>query len=490
MTTRTWNGATDNFFNPIDWTPNGAPQPGDTAIINSGAASVAGGVPNWLTLQLNGSPTAAGTLSLNNGSIPANTRIAGSSTGSVFTPAATINVQGSATNNGIITFSSDSGRFAVSVSGNAGAGGSLNNQGSFDVLDATVSWSSPLSGPLGSLQNDGMISVWNPANGFESAAIALNLSGSGVVQLNPHSSTAVGDSVASTQMIDFTGGSGAASTFEIAHPQDFAGAINGFAQGDTIRLMNTPYDGFTYNPTSANTGVLRLYNVGVDKAELNFNGVYQASDFNIAGLNQNTGAIDITTTAHPAQLFSFTNSTVGQSSTDAGVAYTGPVVGVQHQYIWSSPDSVAIAANTPSVFAKGGAGDDALSVTSGTNVLDGGAGSNFLVGSADPNSRDTFFVDGRNGQVTWSTIVNFHFGDQATFFGFHPGTSTLPFTASDGVAGFQGVTIHSELNGAGTGVNASMTFAGIDQNTLNQHFTITSGSLAGGVDYLLIQYDH
>ena len=125
------------------------------------------------------------------------------------------------------------------------------------------------------------------------------------------------------------------------------------------------------------------------------------------------------------------------------------------------------------------------------NVLDGGGGSNFLIGAS---GRDTFFVDERGSVETWSTIVNFHAGDQATLFGFHPGVSTRFFTADDGATGYTGLTIHSEIDGAGTGIKGSMTFTGIDQATADAHWSITTGTLlpgtAGAVDYLLIQWDH
>ena len=190
---------------------------------------------------------------------------------------------------------------------------------------------------------------------------------------------------------------------------------------------------------------------------------------------------------------SYTDVTTNGLGYTNGDAYSGPVAGLQHQYIWGSTDKVAIGASTSNVFLHGGSGDDAVSVSGGTNVLDGGTGSNFLVG-ATGSSTDTFFVDGRGGGVTWSTIVNFHAGDSATIFGFNPGVSTQPFTALDGIGGYQGLTIHSELGGAGTGVNASMTFAGIDQATADAHFTITSGTLGAGTasatGYLFIQYNH
>ncbi|HYZ62752.1 MAG TPA: hypothetical protein VE650_09885, partial [Acetobacteraceae bacterium] len=143
----------------------------------------------------------------------------------------------------------------------------------------------------------------------------------------------------------------------------------------------------------------------------------------------------------------------------------------------------------PNTFLKGGPGADALLAAGGSNVLDGGAGSNFLIGgSGADGGRDTFYLDARGGAVTWSTIVNFHQGDMATIFGFDPAVSTRPITASDGVAGYTGVTIHSETAGAGTGVNASMTFAGLDPATAQQHLVFSQGTLPGGIGYLLVQY--
>ena len=189
--------------------------------------------------------------------------------------------------------------------------------------------------------------------------------------------------------------------------------------------------------------------------------------------------------------YAFTNASTNTSGNASGDTYTGPVSYLQSQFIWSGPgsDNVAISTAIPNVFLKGGAGGDALAVRGGSNVLDGGGGSNFLVGGngADKGA-DTFFVDSRGGVVTWSTIVNFHPGDMATIFGFRAGVSTKPYTASDGAAGYTGVTIHSEIDGPGTGIKASMTFAGIDQATAQAHFVTTYGVLPGNIDYMLVQY--
>jgi len=61
-----------------------------------------------------------------------------------------------------------------------------------------------------------------------------------------------------------------------------------------------------------------------------------------------------------------------------------------------SYDNINITATKPNNFIHAGFGDDAIDVSQfaltngGTNVLDGGGGSNFLVGGL--SSVDTFFV--------------------------------------------------------------------------------------------------
>ena len=54
-------------------------------------------------------------------------------------------------------------------------------------------------------------------------------------------------------------------------------------------------------------------------------------------------------------------------------------------------------------------------------------------------------------------------------------------------AGYQGATLHSELGGAGTGVNESVTFAGISPSQAAADFTTSTGT-SGGTPYLSITY--
>ncbi len=218
-----------------------------------------------------------------------------------------------------------------------------------------------------------------------------------------------------------------------------------------------------------------------------------AGTYTGANLAAIVGAQADTAAGNPPK-FSYTDVITNSVGYAQGTAYTGPVTYLQQEYLWNSTDSVAIAAAVPNAFLHGGAGADALFAKGGQNVLDGGGGSNFLIGGdGGDGGTDTFFVDGRGAVETWSTIVNFHQGDAATIFGFHPGLSTLPFTASDGAAGYTGLTIHSELNGEGTGILGSMTFTGLTQATADAHFSITQDTLLkdtpDAIDYLLIQWN-
>ena len=181
----------------------------------------------------------------------------------------------------------------------------------------------------------------------------------------------------------------------------------------------------------------------------------------------------------------YTDATTGASGRATGEDYAGPMQGLTWQYLWSSPDAVSLTATMPNAFLKGGDGDDTLTVGSGNNVLDGGAGSNLLVGGTGD---DIFFVDARDSAVTWSTLVDFHSGDEVAIFGFQAGLSTEALTAVEGPAGHTGATLHSETNGAGTGVDASITFAGIDLATVQNNLVFSTGTVPGGTGYLLIQY--
>ena len=269
----------------------------------------------------------------------------------------------------------------------------------------------------------------------------------------------------------------------------YSGTPETFAPGVTVRVEDPVEHGLAtvagtaiYTGTQTSMYQVILHEVG-HALGLNHSTDVNAVMYPSAGAaNRDLDASDIAgiQSLYGAPDFAMTDTTTGAASHPDGTAYSGPVGYLQRQIILTSADGVAVAANAPSVFIHTGSGDDAISVSSGQNVLDGGEGSNFLTGGS---GNDTFYVDGRGGQVSWGTLVNFHPGDTATLWGFTAGASALAWADGDGTAGYTGRTIHADLTGGG-GVTTSITFAGLTAAD-TARFAVTTGSV-GGNSYLAI----
>jgi hypothetical protein len=154
-------------------------------------------------------------------------------------------------------------------------------------------------------------------------------------------------------------------------------------------------------------------------------------------------------------------------STNNGVVaptkYVGPVSFLEWQLLGGAGGDV-VTGSSGNDFMNLLGGDDAADGGDGDDVLDGGTGSNFLTGGA---GNDTFFLDGRGGETTWSTITDFTAGDMVNIWGWVEGTSQLLLTqASAGADGFQGVTNHYDLNNDGT-IDTSITFTGLTEIPAN-----------------------
>ena len=94
----------------------------------------------------------------------------------------------------------------------------------------------------------------------------------------------------------------------------------------------------------------------------------------------------------------------------------------------------------------------------------------------------------RGGQTVWDTIVNFHHGDAVTIWGFRAGVTSMNWSENEGAAGAKGATLHAEVNGAGTGVNASVTFAGMSVVEAQAKLGISNGNV-GGNSYIYLRHD-
>lgn len=183
------------------------------------------------------------------------------------------------------------------------------------------------------------------------------------------------------------------------------------------------------------------------------------------------------TTAQPQSLpltTPFSRIVDGRTSTVAAAAYEGPVATLQWMFIGDSNGEV-VGGSTGNDFMNLLAGDDAASGGAGDDVLDGGTGSNWLVGGS---GTDTFFIDGRNSGVTWSTITDLETGEWTTLWGYREGVSKLTWEAMSGAGGYQGATVRCDIDGDG-GIDASVTFAGVAASAL----TTTMGN-QGGTPYI------
>ncbi len=129
---------------------------------------------------------------------------------------------------------------------------------------------------------------------------------------------------------------------------------------------------------------------------------------------------------------------------------------INFQFIGDSSGEVVIGtANNDFINVAGGF--DAVNAGAGNDVIDGGTESNFLTGGT---GTDIFFVDGRGGVATWSTITDWQAGEQLSVWGWNPGTSRIVSWVQAGAAGYEGLTMHADLDNNGT-IDVSVTFTGI-----------------------------
>ncbi len=173
-------------------------------------------------------------------------------------------------------------------------------------------------------------------------------------------------------------------------------------------------------------------------------------------------------------LFNSPNSSTGYV---LPTVYTGPVSFLQYELLGQSTGDVVVGASTND-FINLMAGDDAANGNGGNDVLDGGIGSNFITGGS---GNDTFFLDGRGGTTTWSTITDFTSGDSVNIWGWQQGISRQLFALNNqGATGYMGATYHYDLNGDNT-IDTSITFSSLNLSSLN---TASANEVAGN-GYLL-----
>ena len=240
-------------------------------------------------------------------------------------------------------------------------------------------------------------------------------------------------------------------------------------------LTNVTSPVWTGNFTSASSGTLATSNVAAQDQFLFWDSLHPTE----------TGHQAIADLAEEqlsgTPVLAVEDTTTDQPVTASGTPYTGPVSGLEQQYINITTDSLNITATTPNWFVHSGGGEDAIAVASGTNVLDGGTGSNFLTGGS---GTDTFFVDDRGPTADiWSTVNGFHAGDAATIWGVTPQDFILSWVDGQGATGYSGLTLHATGPGQPT---ASLTLAGYTSADLSDGRLSVSFGTVGGSAYMYV----
>ncbi|MEN3794243.1 M10 family metallopeptidase [Fulvimarina sp. MAC3] len=177
-------------------------------------------------------------------------------------------------------------------------------------------------------------------------------------------------------------------------------------------------------------------------------------------------------TTPPDTTPTFRVNTGGAGESVRATAYSGPISGINWQYLGSGAAKEEIIGTGQADFINGLAGDDVIFGGEGNDILDAGIGSGFLSGQG---GTDTFFVDARDGQVAWSTIVDFIPGaEQVTIWGFKPGTSRVFWENNYGAAGYEGATIFIDIDGSSqtdrSGVDIAVTFTGHGVGSLGSSY--------------------
>ena len=268
---------------------------------------------------------------------------------------------------------------------------------------------------------------------------------------------------------------GAVWTVTLDNPAAFTGTISGFSSGDILDLTGAVATGVNYSG-----GVLALLNGSTTVATINLAGSYTSSDFSLNA--DGNGGTDVTVSNGSSPGIAVFDTTTGSAIAADPVPYTGPVSGLQEQYIYTGNDSLDVSVSTHNWFIHTGGGNDAIAVAGGINVLDGGIGSNFLTGGS---GTDTFFIDDRSPPADiWSTVNGFHRGDAATVFGITPNAFNTNWFDGQGAPGYTGLTLHATAPSHPT---ASLTLVGYSSADLqNGRLSVSFGAEQDGTPYMFV----
>ena len=269
-------------------------------------------------------------------------------------------------------------------------------------------------------------------------------------------------------------------TLVLDTPSSFAGTIEAKA-GDHVLLGGVSATSATL---IGNTLVLQSGATTVDA--LSMAGSYIGDTFAVVALPGGSSEIEIRPAAVAATV---QDATTGTTSTAGLQSYTGTIPGLLSQYINITSDSLNVTATSPNEFISTGSGTDSINVSgvNGNNVLDGGGGSDFLTGGTGD---DTFYLNvGSQTVPTYSTVANFHLGDNLTIFGVSLSDFSVSLSNDVGAPGYTGLEFSFSQAGhpIANVILAGYSTADLTNGSLSQAFG-TTPSVGGvpGTPYLTI----
>jgi hypothetical protein len=378
-------------------------------------------------------------------------------------------------------------------------GGFLGGGNSADVaalLDGTVDVVQILgtSGAFSALREDGSVVSWgDQALGGAQGGAAAALSG--IVRLGDGLPDRASASVAATDAVKPEGAAGTTAefTFAVTRSGDTAGALSlgwRVVPGALRPAVAGDFAGGAL-PSGTVDFAAGVTNAGITVVVAGDDVLEGHKDFvvvldpapgvAVAG----AGATGTILEDEPIADVAVVRSASGDAFAAAPAFYSGPVAQIERELVITlTTENLNVAAAGPNWFIRTDAGDDAISVAGGTNVLDGGTGSNFLTGAG---GFDTFFVDARGATLPiWSTLNGFGKGDAATMWGVAEATHHLLWAVGQGAPGFEGLTLHAVPKATGQPI-ASLTLPGYIDTALGSTLLVQEGFDPGsGSSYIYV----
>lgn len=269
-----------------------------------------------------------------------------------------------------------------------------------------------------------------------------------------------------------------AATPDVANVNDLpTGSVNisgTAAEGETLTASNTLADedgmgaiSYQWRADGSDIGGATNATFALTQAEVGTAITVVASYTDQQGTDESVGSLPTPVTAPtpmtapPLPFYQYTMTATNSAGQTEAVLYEGPVAYLTYAFAGSAA-AEAVFGTASNDFIHLGAEDDAANGGDGDDVMDGGTGSNFLSGGA---GRDVFFLDGRNGETTWSTITDWQAGEELALWGWVNGVSQATWLADAGVEGYRGATLHADLDNNGA-IDTSVTWAGLTQADL------------------------